>query len=285
MFRQNMLLLIFSNCVRVSALTSRYRGYIVSGDNVEVGCAIIERAAAERATREIDDALAAEYACRRKFREQQQQQPYARAEAFSSIAVQQQLAAQAGTTVVNASLVTTANFMPRMPMQLRPKPSGLSADQLQVYEDFRRQPESNLTASTSDTLAGAPVARTGSTPQMPNAPYGAPNQSASPTNITMSPNESPLHFAQGGRMNVGQFSLTAAGGGGGAADAAAMGQPAQFGMDRARVLKELAQWFTALDNCIGRFPVQGTVSQSTRFACACADGCLCAVVGCVQARA
>ncbi len=60
---------------------------LVSTDNLDLGCGYMEKAAAERAIREIDDVLVGEFALRRKHREQQQIQ-YS-AHPFNAAAIQQ----------------------------------------------------------------------------------------------------------------------------------------------------------------------------------------------------
>ena len=85
----------------------------VSNDNLELGCTLIEKAAAERAIREIDEALAGVYAIRRKARE-------------------------AGGTYVDMSVFSSGRFPASLPEVLRARSSGLTAPQLRVYDDFGR---------------------------------------------------------------------------------------------------------------------------------------------------
>ena len=95
--------LIESTCVQISS------------DNLELGCTLIERAASERAVREIDDALTAVYQQRRKHREISREPFY-------------------DTTVYT----TTSKYPQSLPDPLKPKLGGLTQSQLRVYEDFTR---------------------------------------------------------------------------------------------------------------------------------------------------
>jgi hypothetical protein len=83
----------------------------VSTDNLELGCTIIEKAASDRAIREIDDALAPVIALRNKLR------------------------AQTGLPYYPTP---ATRFPSSLPEQLRPKPGGLTSSQLRVYDDFTR---------------------------------------------------------------------------------------------------------------------------------------------------
>lgn len=90
-------------------------------DNLELGCAIIERAATDKAVRDIDKSLASGYEARQAAR--------ARGQSFYEHAVFQQQ--QAG------------RFPAALPESLKPKP-GLPQQQ-RVYEDFARMPRDYLT--------------------------------------------------------------------------------------------------------------------------------------------
>jgi CCR4-NOT transcription complex subunit 1 len=87
---------------------------VVCNDNLELGCAFIEKAAMEKAIRDIDEALQPAYAVRRTHREQDQ--PY-----------------------YDMSVLNYVGRYPnQLPEPLCPKPGGLQPMQLQVYEDFAR---------------------------------------------------------------------------------------------------------------------------------------------------
>ena len=119
----------------------------ISNDNLELGCTLIEKAAAERAIREIDEALASVYNVRRKARE-------------------------AGTQYVDMSVFSGGRFPAALPEVLRVKPTGLTTHQLRVYEDFGRirqhyqavaaaPPATSERASQGKELAGATGAAPG----------------------------------------------------------------------------------------------------------------------------
>lgn len=88
----------------------------ISSDNLELGCTLIEKAASDRAIREIDEALGATFQIRRKHR-QQTGQPYQ-----------------------DVSVLLGGRFPANLPEPLRPKPGGLSTNQLRVYEEFANIP-------------------------------------------------------------------------------------------------------------------------------------------------
>ncbi|KAI9595324.1 CCR4-Not complex component, Not1-domain-containing protein [Syncephalis fuscata] len=83
-------------------------------DNIELACSIVERAAAEKAVPEIDDILSTSFSNRRKHRERMGQ-PYYDMTAYSA-----------------------SRYPANLPDPLRLKPSGLSAGQLRVYEEFAK---------------------------------------------------------------------------------------------------------------------------------------------------
>lgn len=82
-------------------------------------CAVIEKAAMEKVTIEIDQALSLAFANRKKHREQRPNQGYVDMETFQM-----------------------SGFPSTLPPRLLPKPSGLLPAQLNVYEDFMRIPRS-----------------------------------------------------------------------------------------------------------------------------------------------
>ena len=88
----------------------------ISSDNLELGCTLIEKAASDRAIREIDEALGSMFQVRRKHR-QQTGQPYQ-----------------------DMSVLMAGRFPASLPEPLRPKPGGLGANQIRVYEEFANIP-------------------------------------------------------------------------------------------------------------------------------------------------
>ena len=89
---------------------------VCSSDNLELGCTLIEKAATEKAVRDIEEALAPAFAIRRKHRE------------------------QTGLPYYDMSIFTSGRYPASLPEALRPKPGGLQPAQRRVYEDFNRIP-------------------------------------------------------------------------------------------------------------------------------------------------
>jgi len=91
---------------------------ICATDNLELGCMLIEKAATEKAARDIDDVLASALSARKKHREQTGQ-PFYDMSIFAN---------------------TNQRYPSALPEQLRPQPGGLRPDQLRVYDSFQRAP-------------------------------------------------------------------------------------------------------------------------------------------------
>jgi CCR4-NOT transcription complex subunit 1 len=129
---------------------------VCANDNLELGCMLIEKAATEKALRDIDEALAGALQTRRKHREQTGQ-PYFDMSIFN-----------------NGSRYPSA-----LPAELRPKPGGLGPQQLLVYEAFQRIPRQPTVAGQPGAAPGAapgePVPQPGQPPQ-PNAPNAGQQQ-------------------------------------------------------------------------------------------------------------
>jgi CCR4-NOT transcription complex subunit 1 len=89
---------------------------VCSNDNLELGCMLIEKAATEKAVRDVDEALTNAYQARKKHREQGQGQSYLDLQAISK----------------------SGRYPRDLPEPLRPKPGGLPHQQLMVYEVFQR---------------------------------------------------------------------------------------------------------------------------------------------------
>lgn len=91
---------------------------ICATDNLELGCMLIEKAATEKAARDIDDVLASALSARKKHRE------------------------QTGQPFYDMSIFANVNqrYPGSLPEQLKPQPGGLRPDQLRVYESFHRVP-------------------------------------------------------------------------------------------------------------------------------------------------
>jgi len=90
---------------------------ICATDNLELGCMLIEKAATEKAVRDVDEALAQQLNSRRKHRE------------------------QTGQPFYDMSIFGNNQRYPAgLPDQLRPKPSGLRAEHFQLYDSFQKIP-------------------------------------------------------------------------------------------------------------------------------------------------
>ncbi|KAL4562855.1 hypothetical protein LXL04_026886 [Taraxacum kok-saghyz] len=109
---------------------------LVTNDNLDLGCALIEQAATEKAVQTIDGELAPQLAIRRKHRE------------------------GVGPAFFDANMYTQGH-VGVLPEALRPKPGRLSHSQQRVYEDFVRLPWQNQSNQNqnpnSNSNAGVPL--------------------------------------------------------------------------------------------------------------------------------
>ncbi|XP_010258903.1 PREDICTED: CCR4-NOT transcription complex subunit 1 isoform X3 [Nelumbo nucifera] len=122
---------------------------LVTNDNLDLGCAVIEQAATEKALQSIDGEIAQQLSLRRKHRE------------------------GVGPTYFDASTYTQGP-MGVVPEALRPKPGRLSHSQQRVYEDFVRFPWQNQPSQSSSTIAaGSPVSSGGSISSGLSRAYGS----------------------------------------------------------------------------------------------------------------
>ncbi|KAH8129039.1 CCR4-Not complex component, Not1-domain-containing protein [Trichoderma asperelloides] len=92
--------------------------------NLDLACSIIEKQAEERAVPEIEEMLESDLEHRRRHRIQQPNEPY-------------------HLTGINRWAMTIPS-----PYKIQPRPGGLNAEQMAIYEDFARQPR-----TTSSTVA------------------------------------------------------------------------------------------------------------------------------------
>lgn len=111
---------------------------ICSTDNLELGCMLIEKAATEKAVRDMDEALAPALNTRRKHREQTGQ-PYYDMSIFGS---------------------GNQRYPGALPEPFRPKPGGLRSEQLRVYEAFQRMPRQPGASSSFGGAAGPAASST-----------------------------------------------------------------------------------------------------------------------------
>ncbi|KAK4414642.1 CCR4-NOT transcription complex subunit [Sesamum alatum] len=109
---------------------------LVTNDNLDLGCVLIEQAATEKAVQTIDGEIAQQLSIRRKHRE------------------------SVGPTFYDASLYAQGQ-MGVLPEALRPKPGHLSHSQQRVYEDFARFPGQNRSSQSSNAVPVGPSTSSG----------------------------------------------------------------------------------------------------------------------------
>ncbi|KNC97024.1 CCR4-NOT core subunit CDC39 [Spizellomyces punctatus DAOM BR117] len=88
--------------------------YIIVADNLDLACSVLEKAAAEKALPDIDEALATSFVNRRKHRERSNQPYY------------------------DMAVYAASRYPSTLPEPLRLKIGGLNVQQFRVYEDFSR---------------------------------------------------------------------------------------------------------------------------------------------------
>ncbi|KAI3986448.1 hypothetical protein MKX01_037730 [Papaver californicum] len=129
---------------------------ISTNDNLDLGCAVVEKAAIEKALQTIDGEIAGQLSVRRKHRD------------------------AVGPTYFDATVYTQGS-MCVVPEALRPKPGRLSLSQQRVYEDFVRFPWQNQPSQSTKALpAGQSASFTGgsgssSVPRSKGPASGQPN--------------------------------------------------------------------------------------------------------------
>lgn len=120
----------------------------MTNDNLEVACNIVEKAATDRAIREIDERLAKHH--KERVAERGAGQPF-----FGA---------------------TQGRFPASLPELLRPRPGQLNPQQARVYEDFARIPR---TAVPSPPPSATGPVLPGGAPQQARA-FGAPPLEGAP---------------------------------------------------------------------------------------------------------
>lgn len=145
----------------------------ISEDNIELGCTIIEKAASDRATREIDDALAHAFQVRRKHRE------------------------QTGQPYYDMSIFVNGRYPSALPEPLRPKPGGLAPLQLQVYDEFSHIPTHQPPSAQAGAKAPpAPGVAAGAATSEQSKRPGNASQGAAEQASTVSPANPPMQSPQ-----------------------------------------------------------------------------------------
>ncbi|KAI8346449.1 CCR4-Not complex component, Not1-domain-containing protein [Mortierella sp. GBAus27b] len=95
-------------------------------DNLDLACSVIEKAAMEKAIPEIEESLANAFNARKKHRE------------------------RTGQPYYDMATYQSSRYPASLPEPLRIKPTGLSPQQLRVYEDFARLPRQAAMLPTFD---------------------------------------------------------------------------------------------------------------------------------------
>ncbi|CAI5737719.1 unnamed protein product [Peronospora farinosa] len=112
---------------------------VCSNENTDLGCMLIEKASSEKAMRDIDEALAGAYASRRRYQQQQ-----AHAGTTPEADGVHFFEGSASSTAVAASVgspgAPSGQWPAALPEVFKPKPGGVLAMQLVVYEAFQRIP-------------------------------------------------------------------------------------------------------------------------------------------------
>lgn len=124
-------------------------------DNLELGCMLIEKAATEKAMRDIDEALSPAIQHRRKHRE------------------------QSGQPFFDMAVLGNSRYPGALPEPLRPKPGGLLPHQLEVYEAFQRTPRTGTRAPTTGQPVQSAVGP-GTSVSTPTAAQPTPQQPPPP---------------------------------------------------------------------------------------------------------
>ncbi|KAK9274352.1 hypothetical protein L1049_019166 [Liquidambar formosana] len=123
---------------------------LVTNDNLDLGCAVIEQAATDKAIQTIDGEIAQQLSLRRKRRE-----------GVAPAYFDSSMYAQGSMGVV--------------PESLRPKPGCLSLSQQRVYEDFVRLPWQNQSSQSSTAVQAGPSVSSGSAALSYGLPSGQLN--------------------------------------------------------------------------------------------------------------
>lgn len=154
-------------------------------ENLELGCILIEKAATEKAMRDIDEALAVALGHRKKHRE------------------------QTGSPFYDMSIFSNSRFPGALPDMLRPKPGvgGLSPAQLDVYEAFQRALTARGTVAATGVSGNAAVGGGTNTGAGTLVPPLRPMNSPVMTGAMTVGEKKGLEGELGGAVGVGSVSL------------------------------------------------------------------------------
>lgn len=129
---------------------------ILSNDHLDLGCAMIENVAYEKAAELIDATIGPSFAAIRKQRE------------------------AAGSAYYDAGAYSQGAFA-RVPEALRPKPGRLSVTQQRVYDDFIRNIWQNQSSQSTSVAPGAPPVLSGNSISTTPRPYGIASSQLNPS--------------------------------------------------------------------------------------------------------
>jgi len=160
-------------------------------DNLDLGCMLIEKAATEKAVRDMDETLAPALSARKKHREQTGQ-PFYDMSIFGS---------------------DSHRYPAALPEPLRPKPGGLRNEQLLVYEAFQRMPRQPVVPGTQTTPNLGPSSGTIGSPGSVSGSVRSTSATSSPGRIASAVNDSmnptPFKLSQQVESNRPQIGLDA----------------------------------------------------------------------------
>jgi len=166
-----------------------------AADNIDFGCTVVEKAASEKAIRDIDEALAPAFEARKTHREQTGQ-PYYDMSIFGC----------------------NARYPAALPELLRPKVGGLRPDELAVYEAFSsrvpRELATTVLTNAPTNAASVSLPSSGSVASpFPSNLNAAPSSSLTPTPATQQP-QPPLSIetlsSLAGKLNASVIELLSA---------------------------------------------------------------------------
>ncbi|XP_020701272.1 CCR4-NOT transcription complex subunit 1 isoform X2 [Dendrobium catenatum] len=129
---------------------------ILSNDHLDLGCAMIENVAYEKAAELIDAAIGPSFAAIRKQRE------------------------AAGSAYYDAGAYSQGPFA-RVPEALRPKPGRLSVAQQRVYDDFIRNIWQNQSGQSTSVAPGGPPVLSGNSISTTPRAYGSASGQLNPS--------------------------------------------------------------------------------------------------------
>lgn len=130
---------------------------VISSENLDLACTLIEKAATEKAVRDTDHQLAQAFANRKQYREMRTNTPFID--------------------------INYARFPRSLPEALRPKIGGLTPQQLRVYEDFSRIspiPSQPFPSSSYPVESNKEISLTSSSASIPNVPIETPQPMSVP---------------------------------------------------------------------------------------------------------